>query len=295
MEIVELVVKEPPEKGDNYPHIKNLLLHKFQLSSVALRDRFESHQRRPGTLWSDLVFDLRSYLDNWLAGMKKRENEGKGEAICERKRQIICYYCNEIFHIKLSCPKLRKNSFETVANLNVNSENEDPFEKFKVKMEINDVDRVCLRDSGSSIDVCARIWIKESDLLGEYVWLKSPFDDVCNCLPLAKIKIKIKTKRTEIYTKAGIKPGGRRDNPYLLGNRMAELIDSREQGIQLINAVVTRNAGKVLLTKAGKEIFARGQVDPPPLKLISPSERKEEKEFVIPPFEGGKEIILAEI
>ncbi|GFT89507.1 uncharacterized protein NPIL_306331, partial [Nephila pilipes] len=70
MEIVELVVKEPPEMGDNYPHIKNLLLHRFQLTPVALRDRFESHQRRPGTLWSDLVFDLRSYLDNWLAGMK---------------------------------------------------------------------------------------------------------------------------------------------------------------------------------------------------------------------------------
>ncbi|GFS73110.1 retrovirus-related Pol polyprotein from transposon 412 [Nephila pilipes] len=213
MEIVELVVKEPPEMGDNYPHIKNLLLHRFQLTPVALRDRFESHQRRPGTLWSDLEFDLRSYLDKWLAGMKvndfvglkelmlteqlkKRASielvdhfidswdefkeatilaeklnhfetfkkvrrkqvstktsdrkpldkqpfesnnkishfAGKGkdevnqesshfrrERMRERKRQIICYYCNEIGHIKSSCPKLRKNSFETVANLNVNS------------------------------------------------------------------------------------------------------------------------------------------------------------------------------
>ncbi|GFS43826.1 uncharacterized protein NPIL_580141 [Nephila pilipes] len=64
MEIVELVVKKPPEKGDSYPHIKNLLLHRFQFTPVALRDRFESQRRRQGTLWSDLVFDLRSYLDN---------------------------------------------------------------------------------------------------------------------------------------------------------------------------------------------------------------------------------------
>ncbi|GFU10066.1 retrovirus-related Pol polyprotein from transposon 412 [Nephila pilipes] len=375
MEIVELVVKEPPEKGDNYPHIKNLLLHRFQLTPVALRDRFESHQRRPGTLWSNLVFDLRSYLDNWLAGMKvddfvglkelmlteqlkrrapielvnhfiyswdefkeatilaekldhfetvkkvrrkqgstktsdrkpfdkqpfESNNKlshfaGKGKAVgspkkdsCkdevnqesfhfrrdrmrererqfERKRQIICYYCNEIGHIKPSCPKLRKNSFETVANLNVNSANEDhierkrqiicyycnekghikpscprlrrnsfetvanlkvnsvnedPFEKFKVKMEINGVDRVCLRDTGSSIDIiCARSWIKESDLLGEDVWLKSPLDDVCHYFPLAKIKIK--TIRGEIYTKAAIKPDSHVDDPYLLGNRTAE-------------------------------------------------------------------------
>ncbi|GFS76926.1 retrovirus-related Pol polyprotein from transposon 297, partial [Nephila pilipes] len=365
MEIVELVVKEPPEMGDNYPHIKNLLLHRFQLTPVALRDRFESHQRRPGTLWSDLVFDLRSYLDNWLAGMKeatilaekldhietvkkvrrkqgvtktsdrksfdkqpfesnnklshfvgkgkvfsspkkdsckdevnqesshfRRERMRERERQFERKRQIICYYCNEIGHIKPSCPKLRKNSFETIANLNVNFENEDPFKKFKVKMEINGVDRMCLRDSGSSIDVCARSWIQESDLLGEYVWLKSPLDDVCHCLPLAKIKIK--TKGGEFYTKAAIKPDGRCDDPYLLGNRTAELINSSEQGIQLINAVVTRSAGKIHPTEVGKEIIARGQVDPP-LKLVSPSEGKEEKEFEIPPFEEGKEIILAKI
>ncbi|GFT88297.1 retrovirus-related Pol polyprotein from transposon 297, partial [Nephila pilipes] len=401
MEIVELVVKEPPEMGDNYPHIKNLLLHRFQLTPVALRDRFESHQRRPGTLWADLVFDLRSYLDNWLAGMKVNDfvglkelmlteqlkkrapielvdhfidswdefkeatilaekldhfetvkkvrrkqgvtktsdrksfdkqpfesnNKlshfvGKGKAFSspkkdsckdevnqesshfrrerirererqyERKRQIICYYCNEIGHIKPSCPKLRKNSFETIANLNVNFENEDPFKKFKVKMEINGVDRMCLRDSGSSIDVCARSWIQESDLLGEYVWLKSPLDDVCHCLPLAKIKIK--TIRGEIYTKAAIKPDGRGDDPYLLGNRTAELIDSIEQGIQLNNTVVTRSVEKIHPTEVGKEIIARGQVAPP-LKLVSPSEGKGEKKFEIPPFERRKETILAKI
>ncbi|GFU46983.1 retrovirus-related Pol polyprotein from transposon 297, partial [Nephila pilipes] len=446
MEIVELVVKEPPEMGDNYPHIKNLLLHRFQLTPVALRDRFESHQRRPGTLWSDLVFDLRSYLDNWLAGMKvndfvglkelmlteqlkkrapielvdhfidswdefkeatilaekldhfetvkkvrrkqgatktsdrksfdkqpfesnnklshfvgkgkafsspkkdsckdevnqesshfrrermrerERKFERKRQIICyycneighikpscpklrknsfeteenlnvnsanedqfERKRQIICYYCNEKGHIKPSCPRLKKNSFETVANLKVNSVNEDPFEKFKVKMEINGIDRVCLRDTGSSIDVCARSWIKKSDLLGEDVWLKSPLDDVCHCFPLAKIKIK--AIRGEIYTKAAIKPDGRGDDPYLLGNRTAELLDSIEQGIQLNNTVVTRSVEKIHPTEVGKEIIARGQVDSP-LKLVSPSEGKGEKKFEIPPFERRKETILAKI
>ncbi|GFS73108.1 integrase_H2C2 domain-containing protein [Nephila pilipes] len=174
----------------------------------------------------------------------------------------------------------------------VNSINEDPFEKFKVKMEINGVDRVCLRDTGSSIDVCARSCIKENDLLGEGVWLKSPLDDVCHCFPLAKIKIK--TKRGEIYTKAAIKSDGRGDDPYLLGNRTAELIASIEQGIQLNNAVMTRSVEKIHPTEAGKEIIARGPVDPP-LKLVSPSEGKEEKKFEIPPFEGRKETSLAKI
>ncbi|GFS70515.1 retrovirus-related Pol polyprotein from transposon 412 [Trichonephila clavipes] len=70
IEIAEIVAKEPLEKSDDYPHIKNLLLARFQLTPIALRDRFESHQRRPWAMWADLVFELRSYLDNWLAGMK---------------------------------------------------------------------------------------------------------------------------------------------------------------------------------------------------------------------------------
>ncbi|GFU48111.1 retrovirus-related Pol polyprotein from transposon 412 [Trichonephila clavipes] len=70
MEIAEIVAKEPLEKSDDYPHLKNLLLARFQLTPIALRDRFESHQRRPGAMWADLVFELRSYLDNFLAGMK---------------------------------------------------------------------------------------------------------------------------------------------------------------------------------------------------------------------------------
>ncbi|GFY31111.1 uncharacterized protein TNCV_4360181 [Trichonephila clavipes] len=70
IEIADIVAKEPLEKSDDYPHIKNLLLARFQLTPIALRDRFESHQRRPGAMWANLVFELRSYLDNWLAGMK---------------------------------------------------------------------------------------------------------------------------------------------------------------------------------------------------------------------------------
>ncbi|GFW05089.1 uncharacterized protein TNCV_598831 [Trichonephila clavipes] len=73
VESTELIAKEPPGKENDYPHIKKLILNRFHLTPVALRDRFESHQRRPGTLWSDLVFDLRFYLEIWLAGMEIKD------------------------------------------------------------------------------------------------------------------------------------------------------------------------------------------------------------------------------
>ncbi|GFV05522.1 retrovirus-related Pol polyprotein from transposon 412 [Trichonephila clavipes] len=118
-------------------------------------------------------------------------------------------------------------------------------------MEINGIDRVCLRDSGSSIDVCSRSWINEDDLLGEYVWLKSPLDEICHCLPLAKIKIK--TKKGEFYTKAAIKQDSSDNDLYLLGNRTAELLESDEQGVHLVNAVVTRSKQKRISPEKEKE------------------------------------------
>ncbi|GFU21898.1 retrovirus-related Pol polyprotein from transposon 17.6 [Trichonephila clavipes] len=323
-------------------------------------------------MWADLVFELRSYLDNWLAGMKvgdfaalkelleakslaekldhfevirrvhkktgptktwerrtfdkqpfesknksahfsgkgknigplnrdpykhevshgssqiRRECPRAGESQFEKRKPIICYYCNETGHIKPVCPRLRKNNFETVANLTLNTGNYDPFKKFKMNMEINGIDRVCLRDSGSSIDVCSRSWINENDLLGEYVWLKSPLDEICHCLPLAKIKIK--TKKGEFYTKAAIKQDSSDNDLYLLGNRTAELLESEEQGVQLVNAVVTRSKQKDFPRE-------RKEANEEELELTDSPRPREGKTiaFIIPAFEGEGEKSLAKV
>ncbi|GFX28837.1 retrovirus-related Pol polyprotein from transposon 17.6 [Trichonephila clavipes] len=144
-----------------------------------------------------------------------------------------------------------------------------------MNMEINGIDRVCLRDSGSSIDVCSRSWINEDDLLGEYVWLKSPLDEICHCLPLAKIKIK--TKKGEFYTKVAIKQDSSDNDLYLLGNRTAELLESNEQGVHLVNAVVTRSKQKGFSPEKGKEA----------------NEAEFELTDFSPPSEGGKTIALS--
>ncbi|GFT98469.1 hypothetical protein TNCV_3951441 [Trichonephila clavipes] len=137
-----------------------------------------------------------------------------------------------------------KTDFETVASLRVNSENEDCFEKFKVKFEISGVERQCLRDIGSTIDLCASSWINENDYLGEYVLVKSPLDDVCHRLPLAKVKFK--TKGGQFYTKAAVKVNSHPSKPYLLSNRNVELFHSREKSVLMTDAKVTGNASKIV-------------------------------------------------
>ncbi|GFY27836.1 hypothetical protein TNCV_243011 [Trichonephila clavipes] len=93
-------------------------------------------------------------------------------------------------------------------------------------------------------DLCASSWIDENDYLGEYVLVKSKLDDVCHRLPLAKVKFK--TKGGEFYTKAAVKVNSHPSEPYLLSNRTAELIQPREKSVLLIDAMVTRNASKIV-------------------------------------------------
>ncbi|GFS63985.1 hypothetical protein TNCV_1129531 [Trichonephila clavipes] len=129
-----------------------------------------------------------------------------------------------------------------------------------MNMEINGLDHVCLRDSGSSIDVCSWSWINENDLLGEF------------------------------YTKAAIKQDSSDNDLYLLGNRTAELLESNEQGVQLVNAVVTRSKQKRFSPEKGKE------ANEEELELTDPpSEGGEDDSFIIPAFEGEGGNSLAKV
>ncbi|GFT77194.1 hypothetical protein TNCV_1984781 [Trichonephila clavipes] len=57
----------------------------------------------------------------------RREGPRVGKSQFEKRKPIICYYCNETGHIKPVCPRLIKNNFKTVANLTLNTGNYDPF------------------------------------------------------------------------------------------------------------------------------------------------------------------------
>lgn len=78
-EVSEIIVKEPVEKSEDYAHIKKLLLKRFRLSAVALREKFEEHTRKAGALWSDLAYELRGYLESWLESVEVNDFESLKE------------------------------------------------------------------------------------------------------------------------------------------------------------------------------------------------------------------------
>ena len=70
MKISELIIREPESSLENFQCIKEMLLNRFKLSPEAFRGKFISHQRQKEGLFKDLVFELRTYLEGWLAGLE---------------------------------------------------------------------------------------------------------------------------------------------------------------------------------------------------------------------------------
>lgn len=75
LEMAELIMREPQEISDDYSKVKEILLNRFKLSPETFRTKFNQHQRKPGALWKDLIFELRSYLDGWLEGVEVKDFE----------------------------------------------------------------------------------------------------------------------------------------------------------------------------------------------------------------------------
>ncbi|GFX61775.1 uncharacterized protein TNCV_1382731 [Trichonephila clavipes] len=68
-EINQLMAREAEEKFDDYDYIKDLFLKPFKLSAEIFRQKFVKHQRNPAQSWRDFVFEITSYLEEWLEGL----------------------------------------------------------------------------------------------------------------------------------------------------------------------------------------------------------------------------------
>lgn len=93
-DIAELIVKEPMEVSDDYRHIKKLLLKRFRLSAGALKSKFEDHNKKLGSLWTDLSYELKGYLDNWLEILEITDFESFKELMITeqiKKKSAILY------------------------------------------------------------------------------------------------------------------------------------------------------------------------------------------------------------
>ncbi|GBN37227.1 hypothetical protein AVEN_89622-1 [Araneus ventricosus] len=64
------IIKLPGDKTTDYDFVMSKLLERFKLNVETLRTKFMNFERPLGTLWKELIFDLRTYLDGWLGSLE---------------------------------------------------------------------------------------------------------------------------------------------------------------------------------------------------------------------------------
>ncbi|GBN37071.1 hypothetical protein AVEN_2254-1 [Araneus ventricosus] len=69
------IIKLPGDKINDYDFVMSKLLERFKMSVETLRTKFMNFERPLGTLWKELIFDLRTYLDGWLGSLEVKDFE----------------------------------------------------------------------------------------------------------------------------------------------------------------------------------------------------------------------------
>lgn len=81
LEITQLIARESEEEASNYAFVKKLLLKRFKLSPEKFRQKFVSHVKDSKSTWSDYVFEIRNFFNEWLSGLKVNDLDSLKELI----------------------------------------------------------------------------------------------------------------------------------------------------------------------------------------------------------------------
>ncbi|GBN84871.1 hypothetical protein AVEN_159985-1 [Araneus ventricosus] len=78
VKLAEQIIKLPEDNlADEF--VKAKLLERLKLNAEAFSSKFINFQRPQGTLWKDVIFDLRTYLDGWLESLEVKDFKGLKE------------------------------------------------------------------------------------------------------------------------------------------------------------------------------------------------------------------------
>nr|XP_042897389.1 uncharacterized protein LOC122269263 [Parasteatoda tepidariorum] len=168
---------------------------------------------------------------------KNNVKENVREREFERRRQLRCYECGSYDHLRPQCPKAKTNS-ETVVSLHVSeSRCPDIMTPYTSIGVVNGVGISILRDTGATLDLIPRRFVKPEMYTGESVWIKTPIQEESFCFPLAVVELNCKLGK--VVTKAAVLGDSLDQGYYLLGNKTAALLENSFE-VPMISAVMTR-------------------------------------------------------
>ncbi|GBM99448.1 hypothetical protein AVEN_133470-1 [Araneus ventricosus] len=89
-EVAQLIAREPDEIANDYGEVKKILLKRYKLTPEKFRQKFFMHNKNLGSTWKNFAYELRSFFNEWVNGVKADSFEKLSDLIItdQIKRKI---------------------------------------------------------------------------------------------------------------------------------------------------------------------------------------------------------------
>ncbi|GFU56151.1 retrovirus-related Pol polyprotein from transposon 412 [Trichonephila clavipes] len=176
---------------------------------------------------------------------KEPVHEKNHEKDFEKRRQLRCYECGSYSHLRLQCDKLK--NYETVASNETVRNGTDVLAPYTSLRTVNGIEMPILLDTGATLDLVCKKYVKPSMFINETVWIRTPLEKTAVCLPMAEVELYCVFGH--VITKAAVLRDSLDQGKYLLGNKTAALFEevkkNKEIQVYMVNAVETRSQKKL--------------------------------------------------
>ncbi|GFY33588.1 SCAN box domain-containing protein [Trichonephila clavipes] len=205
-----MLAREPTERANNYDFVKDLILKRYRLNSEKLKQCFYRHQKSAEKSWRNYAHELNSYFTEWIAELQVKTFEQlKDLLITEQLKYRVPAEVREHFlddwiklktpyelaekldeyeSIKPQCDKLKKN-YETVASNETVRNGTDVLAPYTSLGTVNGIEMPILQDTGATLDLICKKYVKPSMFINETVWIRTPLEETAVCLPMAEIEL----------------------------------------------------------------------------------------------------------
>ncbi|GFX23272.1 SCAN box domain-containing protein [Trichonephila clavipes] len=245
-ELSNMLAREPTERANNYDFVKDLILKRehFLDDWIKLKTLYElaekldeyesikqsfrreipkknSYKFRGGVNYSgarlkETPKDFKSKFQTKKEPVHEKDNEKD----FEKRRQLRCYECGSYSHLRPQCDKLKKN-YETVASKETVRNGTDVLVPYTSLGTVNGIEMPILRDTGATLDLICKKYVKHSMFINETVWIRTPLEETAVCLPMAEVELDCVFGH--VITKAAVLRDSLDQGKYLLGNKTAAL------------------------------------------------------------------------
>ncbi|GBO27744.1 hypothetical protein AVEN_176651-1 [Araneus ventricosus] len=69
-DVAQLIAREPDEIANDYGEVKKILLKRYKLTPEKFRQKFFMHNKNLGSTWKNFAYELRSFFNEWVNGVK---------------------------------------------------------------------------------------------------------------------------------------------------------------------------------------------------------------------------------